>query len=102
MNGLGWTPLRYQINLTAGDWIFSRTNPDGVFPPGTAIEIKWGNGETWPGTVDGDTVSWRVESETVALVPQGTPFTIWVRYPNAVTSSTDDYPWVIGTCRYIK
>lgn len=102
MNGLGWEPYRFQINLTAGDWIFSRTNPDGNFPPGTVAEIKWATGQTWAGTVDGDTVSWRIESDTVALIAGGTAFTIWIRYPNAVTSTTDDYPWIVGTCRYIK
>ncbi|WP_280193543.1 DUF7264 domain-containing protein [Nocardia farcinica] len=99
--GLGWSPHRNHINLyTGADWILERTNPDGIFPPGTSIEIKWENGQTWPGSIDGDTVSWRVESATVALVPDQTEFTIWVRYPNAETSTTDDYPWIIGAARY--
>lgn len=102
MNGLGWEPRRLQINLTAGDWFLELTNSDGALPSGTVIEIEWATGQTWPALIEGDTVSWRVESETVALIPGGTAFTIWVRYPNTATSTTDDFVWIVGTCRYIK
>lgn len=95
---LGWSPIYETIELTNGDWIFARTNPLGAIQPGTAAEIKWDNGVTWPGTVDGATVSWRIESTncTAAIIPDGTPFEIFVRYPNSATSTTDDYVWMHG------
>ncbi|MGF7125001.1 DUF7264 domain-containing protein [Rhodococcus sp. BE178] len=95
---LGWTPLDETIELTNGDWIFERTNEAGPIQPGTIIEIKWANGVTWPGTVDGATVKWRIESTacTAAIIPDGTAFEIMVRYPNAATSSTDDHVWMGG------
>jgi len=99
--GMGWKAFRDHINLNHGyDWIFSRTNEAGNFPPGTTIEIRWKTGQVWPATVEGDTASWRVEAETVLLVPDGTEFVIAVAYPNAATETTDDYPWIFGHARY--
>lgn len=101
--GMGWTPYRNHINLCPGyDWIFSRTKEDGPFTAGTIVEIVWDNGVTWPATIEGDTASWRIEAAAVAAIPDGTGFEIAVRYPNSATSTTDDYPWIIGTCRYLK
>lgn len=96
---IGWTPIYEDIALTRGDFIFSRTRSEGPIPPETVIEIAWANGVTWPGDVDGDTVSWRVESPQVAAVPDGTEFVIWVRYPNSATDTTDDYEWIAGRAR---
>ncbi|MGX6513239.1 LtfC-like domain-containing protein [Rhodococcus sp. SJ-2] len=95
---LGWKPIYENICLNGGDWIFERTNPKGPFVPGMTAEVVWGNTVTWEGTVDGSTLSWRIESEacTPAIIPDGTPFVIWVHYPNNTTSTTDDYPWIRG------
>ncbi|ORL01577.1 LtfC-like domain-containing protein [Prescottella equi] len=95
---LGWSPIDETIELTNGDWIFERTNEAGAIPPDTVIEIKWANGVTWPGEIHGATVRWRVESTacTAALIPDGTAFEIFVRYPNDATSTTDDYVWMGG------
>jgi len=95
---LGWSALYDDIELNGGDWIFERTNRAGAFPPGTTAEVAWSNGVTWPATITGATVAWRIESEncTAAIIPDGTPFVIWMHYPNATTDSTDDYPWTRG------
>ncbi|MDV6277606.1 hypothetical protein R3Q06_29370, partial [Rhodococcus erythropolis] len=96
---IGWTPVYEDIALNRGDFIFSRTRSEGPIQPGTVIEIAWANGVNWPGDIDGDTVSWRVESTQVAAVPDGTAFAIWVRYPNSTTETTDDYEWIAGRAR---
>lgn len=95
---LGWSPTYEDLELNGGDFIFSRTRKAGPFLPGTTAEIEWKNGVTWEATVDGDTVSWRVEAEdcTPEIIPDGTPFVMWIRYPNNVTETTDDYPWKRG------
>lgn len=46
--------------------------------------------------MDGATVSWREEAAAVAAIPAGTPFVMWIHYPNTVTSTTDDYEWDQG------
>ncbi|WP_378735549.1 hypothetical protein [Nocardia brasiliensis] len=96
---MGWRAIRDDIELTRGDFIMSRTNTGGALPPGTSAEIVWANGQTWPATVDGATVAWRVESTVVALVPAGTAFVLWIHYPNQITSTTDDYEWIKGVAR---
>ncbi|MEU0871664.1 LtfC-like domain-containing protein [Nocardia brasiliensis] len=96
---IGWRTIRDDIELTAGDFIASRTNSGGPLIPGTTAEIVWENGQTWNAIVSGATVSWRVEAATVALVPAGTKFVIWIHYPNSVTSTTDDYEWIKGVAR---
>ncbi|KHJ74645.1 hypothetical protein [Rhodococcus sp. Chr-9] len=61
-------------------------------------EVKWQNGITWDAEISGADIKWRIESEecTPAIIPDGTPFVIWVHYPNNTTSTTDDYPWMRG------
>lgn len=95
---IGWQPHHENIILNGGDCIFSREDERGPLPPGTTAEVRWGNGVVWPGTIDGATASWRVEAEdcTAAIIPRHTPFSIMVAYPNAVTSTTDDYPLTSG------
>src|SRR5690606_36670621 len=95
------TAFLAHINIRLGyAGVSSRTDGAGRFPPGTTIEIRWKTGQVWPATVEGDTASWRVEAETVLLVPDGTEFVIAVAYPNAATETTDDYPWILGHARY--
>lgn len=98
---MGWRPKRVDIELTSGDWIFSRTNTAGDFPPGTTAEIKWANGTTWPATIAGADISWRIEAAQAALIPDGTAFEIFIRYPNATVGggALDDYVWRIGRAR---
>jgi hypothetical protein len=96
---LNWRALHEDINLGQGDFIVSRVNPRGPLPAGASAEIVWDTTPTpttWTGTVDGDTVSWREEKEDVADIDHGTPFTIWLHYPNAITETDDDYEWIIG------
>lgn len=96
---INWDPIQENIRLSNGDLIFSLTNPGGPLPVGTTAEIVWGtlpNPTTHAGTVDGDTVSWRVESEDLAAIAHGTPFVIWIHYPNGDTGTTDDYEWYVG------
>ncbi|OLL21267.1 hypothetical protein BKE56_015785 [Rhodococcus sp. M8] len=101
---MGWTPVRDDIVLTSGDWIFARENRSGDFPPGTTAEVKWANGTTWPATIDGAEISWRIEAAQAALIPDGTWFEIFVRYPNNLVSggATDDHVWRFGRARRIK
>lgn len=99
---IGWRAIRDDIDLTAGDFIISRTKPDGPLIPGTTAEIVWATSPTpitWTATVSGATVSWRVEAAGVALIPAGTKFVMWIHYPNALTGTTDDYEWVKGVAR---
>lgn len=99
---IGWRAIRDNIELTAGDFIVSRTHPGGELPPGTTAEIVWATDPsptTWEATVDGDTVSWHEEQAAVALIPAGTAFVMWIHYPNAETAGTDDYEWVKGVAR---
>ncbi|WP_433592330.1 LtfC-like domain-containing protein [Nocardia sp. CA-145437] len=100
---IGWRAIRDDIELTNGDFIASRTRPGGVpLPAGTTAEIKWATSPsptTWAATIDGATVSWRVEAAGVAAIPAGTKFVMWIHYPNTVTGTTDDYEWVIGVAR---
>ncbi|WP_280441183.1 DUF7264 domain-containing protein [Nocardia brasiliensis] len=97
--GIGWRTIRDDIDLTRGDFIASRTNPGGALPPGTTAEIVWATGQTWPATVEGATVSWRVESTAVAAIAAGTAFVMWIHYPNQIASTTDDYEWIKGVAR---
>lgn len=100
--GLGWKPIFDVIELTRGDWIFERANPAGAFPPDTTARVEWANGQNWDGSISGNVVSWRVESAVADLVQDNTEFTIWVRYPNGDTGTTDDYPWINGRARRTK
>lgn len=93
---IGWNPVVDDIRLTRGDFIMSRTNPLGPLPAGTTAEIEWATGEIWAATILGATVSWRIESEEVDEIDTGTAFTVWVRYPNDATETTDDYEWIVG------
>lgn len=96
---LNWRPIQEDANLGRGDFICSRINPLGALPPGTVAEIIWDTTPTpttWTAEISGDTVTWREEAEDVADIPHGTPFTAWLRYPNAATSTTDDYEWIVG------
>lgn len=98
---IGWRAIQDDIELTNGDFIASRTRPGGALPPGTTAEIVW-HTETpinWAATIDGATVSWRVEAEDVAAVPAGTRFTMWIHYPNAALETTDDFEWIKGVAR---
>jgi|GEM_PF-3184084 len=100
--GLGWKPIFDVIELTRGDWIFERSNPAGPFPPATTARVEWASGQNWDGAIAGNVVSWRVESAEADLIADNTDFTIWVRYPNGVTETTDDYPWIYGRARRTK
>lgn len=95
---LGWSPICDDIELTRGDWILARTSRNGL-PPGTTAEIRWGNGVTWPATVDGSTVNWRIEQAdcTAAIVPHGTAFEMRLSYPNPeAADGFDNYVWQHG------
>lgn len=99
---IGWRTIRDDIELTAGDFIASRTNPAGPLIPGTTAEIVWATTPTpttWAATIDGATVSWLVQQAAVALIPAGTKFTLWIHYPNAVSGTPDDYEWIKGVAR---
>ncbi|MEU1526341.1 hypothetical protein ABZ413_29510 [Nocardia rhamnosiphila] len=94
---IGWTPSYEPLNLNRGDFIYSRTSPR-LLPAGTTAEIKWANGVTWPAIVVDSTVSWRVESEncTAAIIPHGTSYDMFIRYPNPDTETEDDFHWKYG------
>lgn len=99
---IGWRPIQDNIDLSNGDFIVERTHPGGPLPPGTTAEIVWAISPTpitWTATVEGDTVSWLEQQTAVALIPAGTPFVMWIHYPNSETSGTDDYEWVRGVAR---
>ncbi|WP_280442217.1 DUF7264 domain-containing protein [Nocardia brasiliensis] len=99
---IGWRAIRDDIELTNGDFIVTLTHPGGVLPPGTTAEIVWQTTPTpttWPATVEGATVSWRVQQPQVAAIAAGTRFTRWIHYPNPATGTTDDYEWAIGVAR---
>ncbi len=97
---IGWEPLPDNISLTNGDLIFTRTRDEGPIPGGTVIEIIWDDGPTWPATdITGNAVSWRIEAADHAEVADGQTFTIWVRYQNGATETTDDYEWIKGSAR---
>ena len=96
---LGWEPIYEDICLTGGDWIFSRTPYGGeTILAGTTAEVKWENAVTWDAIVSADEVGWRIAAEacTEAIIPHGTAYVVWIHYPNAVTSTQDDYPWMRG------
>ncbi len=98
--GLGWKPIYDDINLPLGqDWIFERTRASGPFLPETSAEVRWVTGQVWAGTVEGDTISWRVESTQADAIPSNTRFAIWIHYPNGATGTTDDYAWIEGRAR---
>ncbi|MFD3431171.1 LtfC-like domain-containing protein [Nocardia fluminea] len=99
---IGWRPIQDNIDLSNGDFIVERTHPGGPLPPGTTAEIIWDISPTpitWTATVEDAVVSWLVQQADVALIPAGTPFTMWIHYPNAETSGTDDYEWTRGVAR---
>ncbi|MBT2268774.1 LtfC-like domain-containing protein [Rhodococcus erythropolis] len=97
---IGWEPLRDVMSITKGDLIFSRTRSEGPIPTGTVIEIIWDDGPTWLATsIAGNTVGWRIESAELAAIDSGDTFTIWVRYPNGDTETTDDYEWIKGSAQ---
>ncbi len=100
MAGLGWTPYYEDINLRTGqDWILEIPREEGPIAPATVAEVKWANGTTWAGSIDGDTLVFRVESTQADLIPNGTAYILWVRYPNSATSTTDDYQLFAGKAR---
>jgi hypothetical protein len=94
---MGWTPIRENIALSLGDFIYERTSPNAV-PAGTTAEIVWANSVTWAATVDGNTVSWRVEAQDcdAETIPHGTTFDMFIRYPNPDTETEDDFHWKTG------
>lgn len=97
---IGWEPLPDNISLTNGDLIFTRLRDEGLIPEETAIEIIWDDGPTWPATdISGNAASWRIEAADHAVIEDGDTFTIWVRYPNGTTGTTDDYEWIKGSAR---
>lgn len=94
---IGWTAEFHIINLnTGGVFIFERTVKGAVIPPDTTAEFEWDNGKTWPGTVDGQTISWRITADQIALIPHLTTYTIWITYPNGNAPQPDRYPWYRG------
>lgn len=95
---MGWTPIQEDIVLTGGDWIYERTNKNG-FPPDTTAEVMWANDVTWPATLDGNTIGWRLEKAncTAEIIPNGTPFEMHIHYPNPeAADGFDDYVWKQG------
>lgn len=95
---INWQPIREDMALAPGrDVIFSRTSRAPI-PPGTTAEVVWntpGEPTVWPGVVESDRISWRVQAEEADAIPTGTAFTIWVHYPTD-TEDTDDYDWYVG------
>lgn len=100
MAGLGWTPYYEDINLRTGyDWIPDPFQSDRTISPDTIAEVKWANGTTWAGEIDGDTLTFRVEAAQADLIPNGTKYEMRISYPNSATSTTDDYPFFVGKAR---
>lgn len=97
---IGWEPLRDIMSITNGDLIFRRYRDEGPIPAGTVIEIIWDDGPTWPATsIVGNMVGWRIEATELADIDSGDTFTIWVRYPNGDTETTDDHEWIKGSAQ---
>lgn len=92
-----WKPIYETLNLNKGDFLYQRSHT-GTLPEGTAAEIVWANGVTWPASVAGNTVSWRVESEDCGpeVIPHGTRYDMLIRYPNPDTGTADDFHWKTG------
>jgi len=95
---MGWKAKFDVIELNKSDWIYRAKNPAGPFPAGTVVEVVWENGTTWPGTIAGDVVSWLVESDVAAEIPNDMRFSIMVRYPNlnGPEGAMLDYEWRMG------
>lgn len=96
---IGWEAEREDIALGGSDLIFSRTSDLGNIPANTVVELIWEGGPMWPASVSGAVASWRLESTAHATIADGTAFTIWVRYPNGLTGTKDDYEWIKGFAR---
>lgn len=94
---IGWTPTYEDLRLNKGDFIYSRSR-GSLLPAGTTAEIIWANAVTWPATVEGDTVAWRVEAEDCGpdVIPHDTAYDMFIRYPNPDTETTDDFHWKHG------
>lgn len=97
----GWEPLSETIILTRNaDFIMSLTNRKGPVPVGTTVRIVLFSGETWQGTVSGDTVSWNVEADITNTIVDRTQFKIYVSYP-AAGGVRDDFVWYRGLIRRV-
>ncbi|WP_406234900.1 hypothetical protein [Nocardia sp. NBC_01009] len=94
---IGWKPIIENLNLNRGDFFYSRTSPTPL-PAGTTAEIVWANAITWPATVDGNTVSWGVESELCGadIIPHTTRFDMFIHYPLDGGAATADFHWKTG------
>lgn len=94
---INWNPTYETIRLNKGDFIYSRSR-GSLLPAGTTAEIIWANGVTWTATVEGDTVTWRIESTACGpdVIPHNTAFDMFIRYPNPDTGTHDDFHWKTG------
>jgi len=93
----GWKPIFEILDLNKGDFIYERTARAGV-PADSTAQIIWANDVTWDATVEGNTVSWRVEAEDCGpdVIPHGTAYDMFIRYPNPDTESENDFHWKTG------
>lgn len=95
---LGWRPIPTTIFLSKdADYVDVFERKSGDWPSGTFVRIYWNAGATWPGTIAGNRVSWKVEAADAALIPHGTSFEIRVSYPDGGEYS--DYTWFVGKAR---
>ncbi|MCF8610073.1 hypothetical protein L5G28_07840 [Gordonia sp. HY285] len=90
---LGYEPNKSKLLLSTGaDWVCT-LDIDGEWPEGTTCWVQVGDLPQWDGAVDATEgiVAFKVEAEVTDPVKNGTPYTIYVRYPT--TPETTEYAW---------
>ncbi len=98
---LGFVPNEaYLILATGQDFVCTIRCPDEQWAVGTTATLDI-NGTTWPATVDESeaTAVFRVESDETDPIIDGTPFAIYLSFPD--TPDPMDYKWFRGIVKRV-
>lgn len=104
-SGFGWKPIEDNelLQVAPGqDFALVLELPSelGVWPEGTTAYISV-NGLTWNAAVSGRELRWWVAAASAGVIPNGTPYRLYLNTPAAVSGygPATKYLWYLGVVR---